>query len=126
MNSPAESPSGSGLTGLGGFPPIPPASRDLDDPGPALDDGLPADLHRPMSEGRAEPVAAVVRAAGFAVVPDPDADGPGHNPVLEETGQRLRVQSERDPTEQVLGAGRLLPVRLREPQVPLRGEFRHL
>src|SRR5256886_3429526 len=126
MNSPAESPQREQPDYPRRMPPGPPGWHDLDDPGPAFDDGLPADLHRPMSEGRAEPVAAVVRAAGFAVVPDPDADGTGHDSVLEETGQRLRVQSERDPTEQVLGAGRLLPVRLREPQVPLRGEFRHL
>src|SRR5437879_1020348 len=126
MNSPAESPQREQPDYPRRMPPGPPASRVLDDPGPALDDGLPADLHGPMGEGGTEPIAAVVRAAGFAVVPDPDAYGPGHDPVLEETGQRLRVQSERDPTEHVLGAGRLLPVRLREPQVPLRGEFRHL
>src|SRR5437867_6102475 len=92
------------------MPPSPPLPRDLDDPGPALDDGLPADLHGPMGQGRAEPVAAVVRAAGFAVVPDPNADGPGHDAVLEESGKRLRVQSEHDPTEHVLGAAGLLPV----------------
>src|SRR5712691_13465900 len=125
MNYPAESPAGV-VSRARRMPPGPRVRRDLDDPGAALDDGLPADLHGPMGERRAEPVAAVVRAAGFAVVPDPDADGPGHDAVLEESGQRLRVQAERDPTEHVLGTAGLLPVRLGEWQVPLRGEFRHL
>src|SRR3989441_12986770 len=126
MTSRAEPPGGSGLTSLGRMPPSPRLPRDLDAPGAALNARLPADLHGPMGQGRAEPIAAVVRAAGFAVVPDPDADGPGHDALLEESGKRLRVQSEHDPTEHVLGAAGLLPVRLGESQVPLRGEFRHL
>src|SRR3989441_13035597 len=126
MTSPADPPARSALTSLGRIPPSLRPPRDLDPPAPALDDGLPADLHGPMGQGRAEPVAAVIRAAGFAVVPDPDADGPVHDAVLEESGKRLRVQSEHDPTEHVLGAAGLLPVRLGESQVPLRGEFRHL
>src|SRR2546425_11653494 len=98
MTSVAESPAGVASRAWR-MPPGPRVRRDLDDPGAALDDGLPANLHRPMGERRAEPVAAVVRAAGFAVVPDPDADGPAHDAVLEESGQRPRAQAERDPTE---------------------------
>src|SRR2546426_573346 len=60
------------------------------------------------------------------VVSDADAHGTGHDAVLEKPGQRLRVQSEPDPAEDVLRPGGLGPVRLRELHVLLRGEVRHL
>src|SRR5881296_1983518 len=100
--------------------------RRLDRPGPFLDHGLPAYLHRPVRERCRETVAAVVLAARVAVVPDADAHGTGHDAVLEESGQRLRVQSEPDPAEDVIRPGGLGPVRLRELHVLLRGEVRHL
>src|SRR5439155_13772131 len=86
--------------------------RRLDRPGPVLNHGLSADLHGPVGERCREPVAAVVLAARVAVVSDADAHGTGHDAVLEESGQRLRVQSEPDPAEDVLRPGGLVPLRL--------------
>src|SRR2546425_10967498 len=79
-----------------------------------------------MREWRGESVAAVVLPARVAVVPDADAHRAGHDAVLQESGERLRVQPERDFAEHVLGSRRLGPVRLRELHVLLRGEVRHL
>src|SRR5437899_11667095 len=49
--------------------------RRLYRPGPFLDHGLLADLHRPVRELCRQPVAAVVLAARVAVIPDADAPG---------------------------------------------------
>src|SRR3989454_12507296 len=69
--------------------------RGLDRPGPVLDHGLPADFDVRVCERRGEPVAAVVLPARSTVVPDGDAHGPGRDAVLQESGERLRVQPKR-------------------------------
>src|SRR3989454_1293135 len=100
--------------------------RGVDRPSAVLDAGFPADFDVRVCERRGEPVAAVVLPARSTVVPDGDAHRPGRDAVLQESGERLRVQPKRHFAKDVFGSGRLGPVRLRELHVLLRGEVRHL